>query len=140
MKKNDKNKSGSEEYSVGYKKPPQHTRFRPGQSGNSKGRPKKGTTVADLALTHTRKTVTVTDGDKIQKMPIIDAIVMRHISKAAKGDHKSTEIVFGALKSSETDPNNNLPELLQQFRAIHSAHLAADRHPRSTKADNNEER
>ena len=27
-------------YEVGYRKPPQHTRFKPGQSGNPRGRPK----------------------------------------------------------------------------------------------------
>ena len=30
----------SERYSIGYKKPPLGTRFRPGKSGNPKGRPK----------------------------------------------------------------------------------------------------
>ena len=31
---------GVEQYEVGYGKPPHHTRFRPGASGNPKGRPK----------------------------------------------------------------------------------------------------
>ncbi len=30
----------SDDYEVGYKKPPKHTRFTKGQSGNGKGRPK----------------------------------------------------------------------------------------------------
>ena len=30
----------SDDYDVGYGKPPVHSRFKPGQSGNSKGRPK----------------------------------------------------------------------------------------------------
>src|ERR1700758_809031 len=29
------------EYPVGYKKPPKHTQFKPGQSGNPNGRPRK---------------------------------------------------------------------------------------------------
>ena len=29
------------DYEVGYGKPPQHTRFKPGQSGNARGRPRK---------------------------------------------------------------------------------------------------
>src|SRR5205823_6157875 len=29
------------EYQVGYRKPPQHSRFKNGQSGNPKGRPKR---------------------------------------------------------------------------------------------------
>jgi hypothetical protein len=31
----------SDDYEIGYKKPPRHTRFKKGQSGNPKGRPKK---------------------------------------------------------------------------------------------------
>ena len=35
------NRKGAEgNHEVGYGKPPKHTRFKPGQSGNSKGRPK----------------------------------------------------------------------------------------------------
>jgi len=36
------------EYSIGFKKPPKHARFKPGQSGNPKGRPKKTDTMADV--------------------------------------------------------------------------------------------
>ena len=32
--------SDADEYQVGYRRPPHHTRFKPGQSGNPRGRPK----------------------------------------------------------------------------------------------------
>jgi hypothetical protein len=35
-----KKRRPSGDYEVGYGKPPKHTRFKPGQSGNPKGRPK----------------------------------------------------------------------------------------------------
>ena len=35
-------------YSVGYGKPPEGTRFKPGQSGNPKGRPKKSTSLINV--------------------------------------------------------------------------------------------
>ena len=37
----------SKKYDVGYKKPPVHSRFKQGQSGNSSGRPKGKVRVAD---------------------------------------------------------------------------------------------
>ena len=55
----------SKSKSTSYRSPPEHTRFRPGQSGNPSGRPKKRKTVADelseelgqLTQTHTNALV-----------------------------------------------------------------------------------
>ena len=33
-------RTSKSDYEVGYRKPPKHTRFKPGQSGNLRGRPK----------------------------------------------------------------------------------------------------
>lgn len=54
MKKVNTNSWGSNHSGgVGYGRPPAHTRFKPGQSGNPKGRPsgKKAMTAADLMQT-----------------------------------------------------------------------------------------
>ncbi len=42
-------KSGQPDYEVGYGKPPAHSRFQPGRSGNPKGRPKKDTIAGERA-------------------------------------------------------------------------------------------
>jgi hypothetical protein len=139
MDKKDKGKKDIQDYPVGYKKPPQHTRFQPGQSGNAKGRPTRAATVTEIVSRQLRRTVTVNDGHKTRRIPLVDAILLAHISKAAKGDHRSTALVLGALKVSETDPNNNLPDLLNQFRAIHEAHLEADRNLPSAGGGDQEE-
>jgi len=141
MKKADKEREASHLYPVGYKKPPQHTRFQPGQSGNAKGRPKKTMAVTEIVSRQLRRIVTVNDGHQTRKVPLMDAIIMMHISKAAKGDHRSTALVLGALEASQTDPNNNLPELLNQFRAIHEARLESKRDlPPPDDGDNEENR
>lgn len=120
-------KSDKSDFSVGYKKPPRHTQFKPGQSGNPKGRPRQPTTIADVVAKQLRKRVTVTMGGKAETVPMLHAIAMKLVSQAANGDHKSTAMVLGALNASESDPNNKLPELLQQFREIHASHVVADR-------------
>jgi hypothetical protein len=139
MDKKDKGQKDKQDYPVGYKKPPEHTRFQPGQSGNAKGRPKKAATVTEIVSRQLRRTVTVNDGHKTRQIPLVDAILMTHISKAAKGDHRSTALVLGALKVSETDPNNNLPDLLHQFRAIYEARLDSDRDLPSAGSEKNQE-
>jgi hypothetical protein len=139
MDKKDKGKKDKQDYPVGYKKPPEHTRFQPGQSGNMKGRPKKAATVTEIVSRQLRRTVTVNDGHKTRKIPLVDAILMTHIGKAAKGDHRSTALVLGALKVSESDPNDNLADLLNQFRAIHEAHQDGDRNLPSAGGGNPDE-
>lgn len=43
-----KNEGGN--YEIGYKKPPKHTRWQKGQSGNKKGRPKKKLGLSDIGV------------------------------------------------------------------------------------------
>lgn len=45
-----------------------------------------------------RKRVMITAGGKTQKVTLLDAIAMKHISKAVNGDAKSTALLFGLLK------------------------------------------
>jgi hypothetical protein len=39
--------NNGDDFEVGYKKPPKHSQFKPGQSGNRKGKPKKNTTLQE---------------------------------------------------------------------------------------------
>ena len=122
MKKNDE--SG---YAVGYKKPPRHSQFKPGESGNKKGRPKQSATFAELLKKQLAKKVTVTMGNEVKKIPMLAAIALKHVSKAASGDPKSTAIVLSFLKSNENDQGNTLSELLQQFRSVHASRKGSKR-------------
>ena len=108
-------------YEVGYKKPPRTTQFKPGQSGNPRGRPKKAATAADLFLKQARKIVSITIGNQPRRVSMLEAIVMKHTNKAASGDPKSTALVLNALRLVESDQGNNIPELLNEFRAIHAS-------------------
>ena len=67
---------------VGYKKPPRHAQFKPGQSGNSKGRPKPSATFADVLQKQLRKNVTVTLGKKVQKVSMLEMIAAIHAQAA----------------------------------------------------------
>ena len=63
---------------------------------------------------------------------MLQAIAMKHVSLAASGNPKSTAIVLNCLQPFENDHSNNLPELLEQFRAVHANHAekpSTDRPP-----------
>lgn len=131
-------KTDDSEYSVGYKRPPRHTRFKPGQSGNAMGRPKKDNKLVDVMLKELRSSVVITVGSKSQKVTKLEAIVKQHINKAAQGDAKSTALVLSVLRPGENGQGDKLHELLQEFREKNRRHVADDGPGRAAKDDNSE--
>lgn len=112
---------------VGYKKPPRHTQFKPGQSGNPKGRPKKAATLPDVLSKELRTRVPIVNNGKRKKVSLLVAIMKQHLNKAANGDAKAAAMVLNLIKENKLEVGDNLSELVQEFRAVHNRHAAADR-------------
>lgn len=85
------------DYDVGYKKPPAHTRFQPGKSGNPKGRPKHEPMQKRL-LDHmqdiNQRKVTVNIGGKMIRVTFIEAILLRLAQNAMNGDIRAMKQYF----------------------------------------------
>src|ERR1700722_16174821 len=64
-------------YQVGYGKPPLHTRFQKGKSGNPSGRPRRAATerAKALALKEAYRAVTVREGERVAALPAIQAVL-----------------------------------------------------------------
>ena len=80
-------------YQVGYKKPPRHSQFKPGQSGNPRGRKKKALAdlnLADLLEKELTETIKVRMGDKVVRITPLHASVRAATQKVCKGDLKTT--------------------------------------------------
>jgi Family of unknown function (DUF5681) len=86
-------KSGSE-YTVGYGKPPQHAQFKPGQSGNPGGRPRKTSTFEDDVEAELRSLITVLERGERRRISKRRAIVKQHVNRALNGDVRSTELLL----------------------------------------------
>ena len=85
-------------FAVGYKKPPPHSRFQPGQSGNPRGR-QKG--VRNLAIDVKRTLeapVTLNDQGKARRVSTQEAALLRLREKALKGDPRSLAQVLELAK------------------------------------------
>jgi hypothetical protein len=74
------------DYDVGYKKPPRHTRFRQGRSGNPKGRPKQARNLLTDLHEELQQRITVREGGTERRMSRQRAVVMRLLDKALKGE------------------------------------------------------
>lgn len=69
-------------YKVGYRKPPKASQFKPGKSGNPKGREPQGTTVSAKFQDKLHKKVKMADGTTTTAL---DIMVSRAISEMAAG-------------------------------------------------------
>lgn len=78
---------------IGYGKPPKHTRFKSGQSGNPKGRPKGSRNIAIIINEILGGMVTVKENGEEKRVNRAQVIAMQSVAKAMKGDNRSTEFI-----------------------------------------------
>lgn len=90
------NASGSD-YEVGYGKPPRHTRFQPGQSGNPRGRPKGTKNLKTDLMEELREKIVIREGDRPRKVSKQRAMMKSVVNRAIKGDPRSTGIALSAM-------------------------------------------
>jgi hypothetical protein len=85
----DDHKDNGPAYEVGYRKPPAATRFKPGQSGNPKGRRKGSRNIRTFTQEELdRRQWVMVDGKK-RLLSNREILVIQQINKARKGDSKA---------------------------------------------------
>jgi hypothetical protein len=78
-------------FAVGYKKPPQHSRFQPGRSGNPGGR-QKGVRNFGTDVKRTLEVpVSLNDQGRARRVSTQEAALLRLREKALKGDARSID-------------------------------------------------
>jgi hypothetical protein len=81
-------------YEVGYGKPPRHTRFPKGRSGNPAGRPRGKKNLATLLSNALDQQIIVVESGRRKKISKREAIVTQLVNKSASADLKATQIVL----------------------------------------------
>lgn len=100
-------------YDIGYRKPPSSGQFKPGRSGNPRGRPKGARNkrpalneerLKGIILDEAYRTIKVTEGKRQISIPMAQAIVRALAVNAARGQLRSQQ--FFATLLSETERVN----------------------------------
>jgi hypothetical protein len=118
----------SDNCAVGYKQPPRHAQFKPGQSGNPAGRPKKTTTFEDALQKELLALVTVVqEGGKRQKISKQVAIVRQQVNNAARGDFRAAKWLSQLALQLKSSEGGSLEELIQTMRDRHAQLDAVER-------------
>lgn len=84
----------SDDYHVGYGKPPKSSQFKPGKSGNPKGRPKGSLDFKSYVQEMLSRQVTITEGGKRRRVSALEATLMRLAEKGLKGDPRAIEKIL----------------------------------------------
>jgi len=109
-----------EDHQMGYGKPPRHSRFVKGQSGNPRGRPPGAKNLKTLLNKALNELVVVTDNGGRRKISKREAIVTQLVNRSAKADFKAIQIVLGLVRDieSDTDPRSSDPTFTEADQQI----------------------
>jgi hypothetical protein len=123
---NDDAKTGPRRYRV----PPAEFRFKKGTSGNLKGRPPKERALVatkfggqpgigfesrlkTIAIEEAYRLITVREGDRIERVPVIQAILRKVAVNAANGNTRAQRIYLDLVIGAEADRSAAAAELLR---------------------------
>jgi hypothetical protein len=111
--KND-NRNNGDGYEAGYGKPPVNTRFKKGQSGNPKGRPKGSRNFTSSAYRILQERVTINEGGRRKTVTKLDAALKQIANKAASGDANTLRLLITIVQLMEqrsSDPPTPVDQL-----------------------------
>src|SRR6267143_2266780 len=94
MSKADAETVNGADYTVGFRRPPLHTRFKPGVSGNPSGRPKDSKNFKTLLHSILNEQISLQEGSQSRKISKTEAIMRRLIIGALKGDTRDMHTLF----------------------------------------------
>ena len=98
-------------YEIGYGKPPPHTRFKKGQSGNPRGRPPGAKNLKTLLSEALNEMVVVTENGGRRKVTKRRAIITQLVNRSATADFRAIKILLDIVRDIERQSELTTPEI-----------------------------
>lgn len=121
----------SKDYKVGYGKPPKHSQFKPGTSGNPSGRPRGTKNLRTDLSEELSEKITVTEGGKQLEISKQRALVKSLAAKSIKGETAAARVLINlivGLEMADAQDKSEEPlaaedlEILAEFKKRWSRH------------------
>jgi hypothetical protein len=129
----DETPTKSKTSNVGYCQPPEQTRFKPGKSGNPRGRPKGSRNIATVLDRVMKERLEITENGKRKRLTKLEAFFKRLTNQAVSGDPRAMQLFATLLRFAEDGvvavppPSENLDETESKvFRDIVERMKACD--------------
>lgn len=100
-------------YEVGYGRPPKATRFKPGKSGNPRGRPKGAKSIPALLEGELNRKIRVREGNRERMLTKRELLVRRLVANGVQKGGRDGELLLKLLASHAADADPaSLPQPL----------------------------
>ena len=132
----------TQDYAVGYRRPPKSTQFKPGTSGNPKGRPKGSRPVGALLQEIIQQKIAVTENGRTRRLPVLEIMLRRLANDAMRGEPRSVKFLLSLFEhyGDSCQTTLQLGEILAEDAEILAEYLdettVAERLPSTAEKEN----
>jgi hypothetical protein len=103
---------------VGYGKPPEATRFKPGQSGNPRGRPKGSRNLATDLAAELGEQITVREAGRPRRISKQRALIKSLMAKGLQGDVRATAALLALYARVIAEPPEDETRPLEEDELV----------------------
>ena len=108
---------------IGYGRPPLANRFRAGQSGNPRGRPKGARNLSTVVASALGERVAVTENGRRRRITKLEAAIKQLVNRAAAGEARATQLLIQLAQATEARAAQPDADLIGEADAIVIAEL-----------------
>jgi hypothetical protein len=122
-------------HEVGYGRPPQKTRFKPGQSGNPSGRRRSALNVRAEIETELTELMSLSKGDQRVTISKARVVIKSVVAAAINGNMTAAKLILDLLIKIEPNQEGSADQLAADDRELLRKFLDSELEKRNTQAE-----